>query len=249
MIVALDDEGTPRFDGLVPRLLPAEGSGSSSNVHIAFHAFDILYRDSEPIMDFTLRRRKEILAQVVRTSDRILVPDHVQTDGIALFEAARQHELGGIVAKELNAPYVPGHRSRSWLAIRTFNRDNFVVGGFTFGGLWRGKKAARHRGPVESLLLGLYDSEGKLDYVGEASGSFGASDTVVHALDSATTTQCAFEEPPAVGKLVFWCRPQFVASVRYADWTPAGLIRFAVFENLRPDVPPETCLLDLTSSA
>ena len=241
MIVALDEEGKPDFKGLLPRLLGEEGEGESAarGGHIAFQAFDILYRDNEPVMEYTLRRRKEVLFESVRANDRISVPDHVERDGVALFEAAREHRLGGIVAKELNATYEPGSRSRSWLKIRTYPKRNFVVGGYTFGGPYRGKKAARHRGPIESVVVGLYDSEGRLQFAGEASGSFGRDDELVRILDSITTPNCPFAEPPPVAKLVFWCRPRYAASVRYAEWTPGSTLRFPVFEHLRPDVPPE----------
>lgn len=243
IIVALDAHGRPAFEGLLPRLLP-DLFPATPNAHIAFQAFDALYRDNESLMDYTLRRRKEVLSEIVRPNDRISVPDHVQTDGVALFEAARQHNLGGIVAKELNAPYQPGRRSPSWLAIRTFPRRNFVVGGFTYGGPWRGKKAARHRGPIESVLVGLYGDDGRIHYAGEASGSFRGGDALVAALDSVTTVQCPFAVPPAVSKLVFWCRPRFAAAVRFSEWTASGTLRFPVFETLRPDIPPETCRLE-----
>lgn len=156
IIVALDSDGRPLTRALVPRFLP--GGAGRPEAHIAFQAFDILYRDNESVMNFTLRRRKEVLREAVRPGDRITVPDHVVADGIALYDAARQHGLVGI-------------------------------------------------------------------------------------LDSIVTPGCPFVHPPAVEKLVYWCRPQFAASVRYADWTVEGRLRFPIFETLRPDVPPETCTL------
>lgn len=242
MIVALNEDGRPQFAGLLPRLLDDEASAQPGS-QIAYHAFDVLYHEGESVMDYTLRRRKELLRQSVRPGERIIVPDDVHTDGLALFEAARQHGLGGIVAKELNAGYSPGSRSQSWLTIRTFPQRNFVVGGFTYGGPFRGKKAARNRGPIESVLVGRYDDDGRLHYAGEASGSFRAGDLAASRLDAITTATCPFVEPPAVEKLVFWCRPHLAAAIRYAEWTAAGTLRFAVFETLRPDVPPETCRL------
>ncbi len=32
--------------------------------------------------------------------------------------AVREHGLGGVVAKRLDAPYLPGRRSRDWLAVK-----------------------------------------------------------------------------------------------------------------------------------
>lgn len=241
IIVALDSDGRPLTRALVPRFLP--GGADRPEAHIAFQAVDILYRDNESVMNFTLRRRKEILREAVRPGDRIAVPDHLVADGIALYEAARQHGLAGTVAKELNSGYYPGRDRRSWLSVRVYPSRNFIVGGFTFGGPWRGKRAAKHRGPIESVLVGLYGESGDLHFAGEASGNFKDDPALVDILDSIVTPGCPFVHPPSVEKLVYWCRPQFAASVRYADWTVEGRLRFPIFETLRPDVPPETCTL------
>jgi len=243
VVVALDDEGRPRFRGLMPRLVdePLALDIAAADPRLSFKAFDILYLDRQPVMSYTLRRRKEMLVTAVRPSDRISVPESVETDGLDLFDAARQHGLGGVVAKELDAQYSPGRTSLSWQAIRSFKRQKFVVAGFTFGGPWRGKMAAKHRSPVESVLLGLYDEDDVLRFVGEASGDFAADDTTIEILNSTTANDCPFGEPPAVDKLVFWCRPELAASVRYSEWTRSGALRFPLFDTLRPDVPPETC--------
>jgi bifunctional non-homologous end joining protein LigD len=245
VIVALNEEGKPSFNGLLPRLLvgPLAIDIAATASHVAFQAFDILYQDGRPVMSYTLRRRKEMLLGAVRTSDRLAVPEFVETDGIELLEAARQHGLGGVIAKEIDGFYSPGRTSKSWLTIPAYNKRNFVVAGFTFGGPWRGKRAARHRGPIESVLLGLYDEDGGLHYVGEASGTFAAEDTNVTLLDSLTDPESPFYTPPKVEKLVFWCRPEQAASVRYSEWTDEGRLRFALFHTLRPDIPPETCRL------
>ncbi|MCH8813647.1 MAG: hypothetical protein IH957_00915 [Chloroflexi bacterium] len=245
VIVALNDEDKPSFNALLPRLLsePLAIDIAATAPHLVFQAFDILYQDGRSVMSYTLGRRKEMLLGAVRPSNRITVPEFVETDGTELFEAARQHGLGGIIAKEIDGYYSPGRASSSWLKIPAYNRRTFVVAGFTFGGPWRGKRAAKHRGPIESVLLGLYDEDGALHYVGEASGAFSTEDAHVQLLESLTDPKCPFYAPPAVEKLVFWCRPEQTASVRYSEWTDEGRLQFAVFHTLRPDVPPETCRL------
>lgn len=244
MVVALDDEGRrPTFKGLMPRLVdePLALDIAAADPQLSFKAFDILYLDGQPVMSYTLRRRREMLLATVRPSDRISVPEAVETDGIDLFNAARQRGLGGIVAKELDAQYSPGRTSASWQAIRSFKTQKFVVAGFTFGGPWRGKTAAKHRSPVESILLGLYDEDDVLRFVGEASGDFATDETTIEMLNATTAKDCPFGEQPAVEKLVFWCRPELAARVRYSEWTRSGTLRFPLFDTLRPDVPPETC--------
>ena len=60
------------------------------------------------------------------------------------------------------------------------------------------------------------------------------------SLDDLATPLCPFVEQPDAGRLVFWCRPDLVATVRYAGWAPDRRLRFPVFEALRPDVPAES---------
>src|SRR5205823_8722995 len=67
--------------------------------------------------------------------------------------------LDGIVGKRLDGPYRCGERAM--IKIKKRRTADCVVGGFRYG------KDSRE---VGSLLLGLYDSEGKLDHVGFTSG-------------------------------------------------------------------------------
>jgi ATP-dependent DNA ligase len=63
----------------------------------------------------------------------------------------------------------------------------------------------------------------------------------MRSLDEVTATACPFADEPELGRLVFWCRPELAATARYAEMTPDGRLRFAVFEALRPDIPAHTC--------
>ena len=136
-IVCLDGHGRPDFARLHPRLALDDAAAVHRRAEEApatFQAFDMLYRLGAPLTGWALRRRKETLRTTVRQSAAIAVPDWVEHDGVAFYEAAREHRLEGIVAKEAESRYVPGERSRSWLAVRVYPRSEFVVGGYTFGG-------------------------------------------------------------------------------------------------------------------
>lgn len=241
-ITALTEKGRPDFGRLYPRLAvddQAEAARLAAELPVSFQAFDVLYRSHRPVMDYALRQRKELLRQVVREGPALAVPDFVSREGIAFYEAARQHDLEGIVAKEWSSRYLPGQRSRAWLKIRAVLRDEFVIGGFTYAG------RRRSRDPFASLLLGLYDDQGALRYVGEVTGGFqelACSDTA-RLLDELTVRSCPFAVDPAPQRLVFWCRPYLAATVRFAGWSPRGILRFPVFERLRPDVPPDSCTI------
>ena len=61
----------------------------------------------------------------------------------------------GVVAKRLDRPYESGERAM--VKVKRMRTADCVVGGFRY--------ESRSR-EVGSLLLGLYDSEGRLDHVG-----------------------------------------------------------------------------------
>ena len=64
-------------------------------------------------------------------------------------------ELDGVVAKRLDEPYRPGERAM--VKVKCLRTADCVVGGFRY---------ATNGTQVGSLLLGLFNDEGKLDHVG-----------------------------------------------------------------------------------
>jgi ATP-dependent DNA ligase len=68
-------------------------------------------------------------------------------------------ELDGVVAKRLDEPYRPGERAM--VKVKCLRTADCVVGGFRY---------ATNSKQVGSLLLGLFNDEGKLDHVGFTSG-------------------------------------------------------------------------------
>jgi bifunctional non-homologous end joining protein LigD len=248
-IVALDANGRPDFARLVPRLGIDDEAGAralADESPVTFQAFDLLYREGQPVTGWALRRRKEMLTSLVRPSSAITVPDWVERDGIAFFDAAREHGLEGIVAKELESRYLPGQRSRSWLAIKVHQRDEFVIAGYTFGGRWDPRRPSRPaREPIASLLLGAYDDAGALHLVAEVTGGFSGTSAadLVDTLDALAARECPIAAEPSIDRLVFWCRPEICATVRFGGWTSERTLRFPVFEAARPDVPALSCRL------
>jgi ATP-dependent DNA ligase len=65
-------------------------------------------------------------------------------------------DLDGVVAKRLDLPYRSGERD-GMLKVKRQRTADCVVGGFRY---------ASKGGEIGSLLLGLYDDEGRLDHVG-----------------------------------------------------------------------------------
>ena len=242
VIVALDEEGRPHFRRLSPRLAPSPSAAErrlAQEVPVTYQVFDILYWDGRSVMELPLWRRRALLQQVLRPDDFLKIPDCVERDGIAFFEAARDHGLEGVIAKEKAGLYRPGERSAAWLKLPIYQQGDFVIGGYTYGG-------GRRKDPFGSLLLGLYDDRGRLLPVGEVGGGFdqGSAKEVLAILDPLQTAHCPFAQPPRVSRLIFWCRPEAACRVRFGDWTHDGKLRFTIFVALRPDLPPAECRLE-----
>ena len=230
-IVALDSQGRPSLPLLQERLQGKTGP-------LTYQVFDILYLEGASLMHLPLARRKTILHQVLSPSDFLQACDFVDGEGIAFFEAAAEHGLEGIVAKEKAGLYRPGERSRAWQTVKAFCADDFVIGGYAFGG---GRRAE----PITALLLGQYQGE-QLVHVGDVSGPF-PEDTarlLLALLQPMHTPDCVFAEPPHLPRFIYWCRPDLACRVRFSEWTRDGKLRFPLFVAVRPDVPPRECLLE-----
>jgi ATP-dependent DNA ligase len=78
----------------------------------------------------------------------------------AWLKSAGSGELDGVVAKRLDEPYRAGERAM--IKVKNLRTADCVVGGFRYAG--NGNTL------VGSLLLGLFNAQGKLDHVGFVSG-------------------------------------------------------------------------------
>ncbi len=172
-IVALDSAGRPDFQALQRRLLASlpEAGALAQARPLTYHAFDVLYSEGRSLMQMPLWQRKAALHKLLRPSDRLWPAEFVENEGVAFFEAARDHGLAGIMAREKAASYLPGVGHANWQSLRIYQRREFVVCGYTFGGPSpEGRRAARQ--PFASLLLGLFDDKSRLSFAGEVAGGF-----------------------------------------------------------------------------
>jgi bifunctional non-homologous end joining protein LigD len=82
------------------------------------YAFDLLELDGEDLRSLALGDRKRRLAKLVgRRRLGIVVSEHTDEDGAAVFRQACKMGLEGIVSKRLSAPYRSGV-SRDWLKVK-----------------------------------------------------------------------------------------------------------------------------------
>ncbi|TME23563.1 MAG: DNA ligase, partial [Chloroflexi bacterium] len=108
-LVATDTDGRPNYPRLRQRL--AAGARMQDEIPTAYLAFDALYLEGRPQLRQPVIRRRARLAKAVEAGGHIFVPDHIDEDGVELFEACLERGLEGVLAKHKQSPYVTGQRS------------------------------------------------------------------------------------------------------------------------------------------
>jgi ATP-dependent DNA ligase len=249
------------FTGLQMRLHPAASRVAmlAKATPSEFVAFDLLAIGGKSLMDAPqLERRKQLeklFARLKRplhltpmTRDRDLAVDWLKR-----FEGAG---LDGVVAKPAAGTYQPG--KRAMFKIKHSRTAECVVAGFR----WHksGKDA------VGSLLLGLYDDQGKLQHVGVTS-SFTMAMRKQLVKELAPLRKNALQSHPwrewagaeaessrmpgsqsrwSAGKDMSWepLRIERVAEVKYDHLQGERFRHATVFQRWRPDKKPRDCRYD-----
>ena len=233
-LVALDARGRPDFELLQECLRSTPLPGSSSP--LVYEAFDLLYVDGLSLLAVPLEERKRLLRRLLRPHPRVGYARHVDGTGRAWFEAARQQELEGIVAKQRRSRYEPGRRAATWLKLKIRPEQAFVVAGYLPG--------VGNAHDLGSIILGYYDDT-LLRYAGRVgSGLDARSRRELRArLDSMVRQEPVMSpSPERTGDLraAVWVEPTLVVRVAFSNWTADGLIRQSSFKGVEPDRDPRT---------
>ena len=130
---------------------------------VFFFIFDLLYLDGKDLRNLPLLARKELLREILPDMPHLRYNDHVSGEGKDFFDLVREKKLEGVVAKLGSSRYLPGKRTRDWLKIKTSQRQEAIVCGFT------APRGSRKK--FGALVLGAYD-RGELIYIGHSGGGF-----------------------------------------------------------------------------
>jgi len=232
-LVIRDADGNPEFDALQSRLHPAESRVRllAAEIPATYVAFDLLAEGDESLLEVPFgerRARLEKLAGQTGVELSVLSRDTAQAE-----EWLRRTE--GTMAKQLDAPYLPGRRKGMAKVKRERTIECVVLG-------WR---PGKEEGTVGSLILGLYDGETPRS-VGHISGfSREMKRSLRSLLEPLETGERGSAEPSrwAGERDLEWValRPELVIEVGY-DHAVAGRIRHgARFHRFRDDKAPEEC--------
>src|SRR6185295_3761336 len=105
------------------------------------------------------RERRALLEGVFAGQDheRVRLSQIFEADGASVLQSSCKMGLEGVIAKRLSAPYRSA-RTEAWLKVKCQLRQEFVIGGYT-------TRTGSGR-EIGSLMLGVYDDEGRLRYAG-----------------------------------------------------------------------------------
>lgn len=161
VLPALDDNGLD-FDALLQRIHPAESRVRrlAAETPASFVAFDLLALGDRDLMNEPLSTRHALLVEEFAGVNAPIYLCPSTTDAVVAqrwfieFEGAG---LDGVIAKRVADPYTPD--KRTLVKVKHRRTADCVVAGYRVHKDGKG---------VGSLLLGLFDSDGKLHHVGVA---------------------------------------------------------------------------------
>ncbi len=243
------------FDDLLLRIHPAASRVAklARESPATYLVFDLLVDERGTVLvDRPLRDRRARLERFAQrfVTDRTRLRLSPATEERAIVDewfARVGGALDGVIAKRAEMPYRSGLRD-AVVKIKAQRTADCVVGGFRY--------AAKAR-IVGSLLLGLYDDEGVLHYVGFTS-AFDANErkALVARLKPLESTESFTGRTPGGpsrwtrGRDTAWqpLRPELVVEVAF-DQVSAGRFRHGTRPlRWRPDKAPQTCTLDQIES-
>ena len=235
--IVIERDGVLDFDSMQMRLHPAESRVNrlAAEIPARFVAFDVLVWKGEEIWPQALETRRKVLEQRAKrfgtspaTRDR--------DEALSWLDRFESLGLDGVVAKRVDVPYLPGSREGVVKVKPEKTADCVVV-----GVRWKSRPDR-----IATLLLGLYNRKGEIDYVGSAAVAPARqaeiAERVLPLLENAPERRFSepnrwgggeLEESPVRPELVVEVRYDKVQSNRFRHGTK--LIRF------RDDKEPEQC--------
>jgi ATP-dependent DNA ligase len=241
--------GRLSFDDLLLRIHPAESRVRTlaEATPANYFAFDILFANGKLLKDLPIeKRRKKLEAFFESAGDHELLHLSPATTDRRIarqwFDKFGPAGLDGIMAKRLGEPYHSGDRG-GMVKVKHLKTADCVVGGYRYG---------EGTNSVGSLLLGLYDDEGRLVHVGHTSSIRKADRKELTKKLESLKGKNPFEVRIPGGPSRWSARsgdwepvkPKLVCEVEY-DYFSQGRFRHgSKFLRWRPEKKPATCKMD-----
>jgi len=233
--IVIERRGRLDFDAMQMRLHPAESRVRklSAEIPAQFIAFDVLLWGDKPVHKSPLEERRAVLEKLPFS---ISPATRDAGKARAWLEQLDAAGLDGVICKRLGLPYLPGSRE-GVVKVKTHKSADCVVVGVR----WKAKPTA-----LATLLLGLYNEKGTLDYVGSCAVAAGRHDEILKRLKPLMkgAPERGFSEPNRWGSGELEesaVRPELVVEVRY-DKVQGNRFRHGTrLLRFRDDKDPKQC--------
>lgn len=223
-IVALRDDGVPDFEALQPREQVRDArraAALAARRPVRFIAFDLLYRNFEPVMDDPLSARRELLEKMDAPRP-MAISEAIPAAGLRVYRTACESGFEGIVGKRLDSAYRPGRRSDAWIKVKQRQHALCAIVGFL----------PREAGDIQSVVVAM-DGDGVLTYAGRVGTGYGEGERLRLAglLRGRVCDQPLVPLPAGAVSVL----PGLYCEVSFVERTRAGVLRAPVFERLIED--------------
>jgi len=236
--IVIEREGALDFDALQMRLHPAESRirRLAGETPASYVAFDVLLWDGEAFHDRPLAERRPRVETLPLDVSPASLDEDVARAWLGELEAAG---FDGVIAKRLDCRYLPGSRE-AVVKVKQHRTAEAVIVGVRWS-----EKGDR----IATLLLGLYDDDGELRYVGAASAAARGRREEIEQRVKPLLGPAPLKEPP--GQPSRWrpkqelewtsVRPELVVEIRYDKWQRARFRHGTRLLRFRPDKDPKEC--------
>ena len=189
--------------------------------------FDVMYRDGSDLTPLPYEKRFEMVNEVLRESDTLVIAPLTKTDSVEVLTRELldniSRGLEGVVAKRLDSPYQAGARNFNWVKLKRVasgeltDTIDVVLLGYYRG---KGKRAEFGAG---AFLAGVYDSD-RDEFVTISKLGTGLSDEGWREIHKRVSKLEVSPKPARVNSILVpdvWLQPEIVVEVLADEITPS----------------------------
>ncbi len=241
--------GVTDFDALQMRIHPAESRINmlAEETPATLIVFDVLAHGGQDQMTAPYEDRRALLERIfagLGAKWRLTPVTYDLEEATRWFHEYEAAGCDGIICKQIDQPYVED--KRNWIKWKHRRSVDCVVGGY---------RVHKDGDKIGSLLLGLYNDEGQLHFIGHCSGFTNQDRVAILEQFEQLRTEDSFgdevrrpgaESRWSGGKDLSWIpvEPGVVIEISYDQLQEMRFRHATRFERWRPDKPAEECTMD-----
>lgn len=242
-------DGVTDFDALQLRIHPAESRVNllAGEIPASLIVFDVLVHDGTDLRSTPYAARRAVLENVYSSLGpqwHLTPVTHDVEEAGRWFREYEAAGCDGIICKQVDQPYVED--KRNWIKWKHRRTVDCVVGGY---------RIHKEGDKIGSLLLGLFNDDGQLHFIGHCSGFSDQDRTeLLQQFEQLKTGDSFGDETRRPGAQSRWTggkdlswipvEPGVVVEISYDQLAEQRFRHATRFVRWRPDKDPAECTLD-----